>query len=236
MLPFRLTTRVTGRSINDLRADSATVRYELDMLLETAQRSSKAMAERDMVGGNMAVESFAVHCRAMILFLFGHLEGLQAAGENDQRFSPAKDNDVFAWDYFPGWRIDCPAPSDEMFHAKRRADKHVAHIVTQRRGVNQPGSTVESVWNLHAAVNEIGLGMALFISRAPAVNFDAEELRLMTVRLSPWVVGVSAPTLPLAARSGPLDQPGLPAGMQAKTDARTFSSGGSGVNLTGKNE
>jgi hypothetical protein len=236
MMPFRLTTRFTGRSINDLSAHSATVRYELDMLLETAKRFGKALAEGDRVGQNMAVESFAVHCRAMILFLYGHLEGMQAAGENDQRFTSAKDNDLFAWDYFPGWQFDCPAPSDEMFHAKRRADKHVAHIVTQRRGVNQPGSTVESVWNMNAVVNEIGRCMALFISRAPAANFATEELRLMTERLVPWVGSVPAPAVPIIARSGPLDQPGTLAGLQARTDARTLSSGGSGVNLTGRNE
>jgi hypothetical protein len=236
MTPFRLTGRTTGRSINDLRADSATVRYELEMLLDTAQRYGKALADGDRVGQNMAVESFAVHCRAMILFLFGHLEGLQAAGETDQRFAGARPNDVFAWDYFPGWQFDCSGPTDEMYHAKKRADKHVAHIVTERRGVNQPGTGVESIWDMQAAVNEIGRAMALFVSRAPAINFDADELRKMNDRLRPWLSGVPAPAVSTVAKSGPLDQPGLLAGMQAKTDARSMSPGGSPINLTGKNE
>lgn len=72
---FRLTHR-PARSPADLQADSATVRYDLDMLVETAGWYVEAERRNDVVGMNIAVESFAIHCRAMIQFLFGHLEWL----------------------------------------------------------------------------------------------------------------------------------------------------------------
>src|SRR6266851_5507250 len=146
MMNFRLGKRV-GRSIADLRADSGTVRYELDMLLETAKRYSDADAKHDIVGTNTAVESFALHCRALILFLFGHLEGLKAKGEDDQKFNREWDTHIFAWDYYHSWQYDCPPPSDKMYRAKKQADKHIDHITTERRGINQKGTGLRSVWD-----------------------------------------------------------------------------------------
>jgi hypothetical protein len=208
----------------DLQADSATVRYDLDMLLATADRYGKAEAAGDCAGQNMAVESFAIHCRALILFLFGHVEGLQAVGQSDQRFAGSRPNDVFAWDYYPGWQADCPEPAEELFHAKWRADKHVMHIVTERRGVNQAGTGRTSVWKLRDTVNEIARVMALFISKAPAGNFNAEELRMMKERQQPWSGGVLAPALPFTGTSGQLNQPGLLAHPQVKPHGSTTSS------------
>jgi hypothetical protein len=223
MMKFRLGKRTTGRSIADLQADSGTVRYELDMLLETAKRYTDAEGRRDIVGRNMAVESFAVHCRGLILFLFGHLEGLDAKGEDNQKFNRDRDTDIFAWDYYPSWEFDCPAPSDEIYHAKKRADKHVAHVTTDRRGINQDGTGRESVWDMRAAVNEIGAAMALFVTKAPVHNFDAEEQRKMKARLAPWIAPAVTPppSIPFIAKSGPLDDSLAAVNIHAKTDART---------------
>jgi hypothetical protein len=221
MMNFRLSERKTGRSIPRLRADSSTVRYELDMLLSTAQRYGEACAQGDSVGMNMAVESFAVHCRGLILFLFGHVEGLAAQGQKPERFSGERDTDVFAWDYHPGWRHSCPEPSEELYHAKRRADKHVAHITTDRRGVNQPGTGVESVWQLQATADELARTFARFLGGAPEVNFDPEEWRKMKAKLAPWTEA-TPPALPATAKSGQLDDPSV-IKLQAKTDARTVA-------------
>jgi hypothetical protein len=206
MMKFRLSKRA-GRSVAELRADSGTIRYELDMLILAAQQNGLADARGDVAGKNMAVESFAAHCRALILFLFGHVEGLEAAGQKPEKFNGVRDSDIFAWDYYPGWQYDCPEPSDELYHAKKRADKHVMHITTDRRGVNQTGTGVESVWQLHATVNELAGAFALFLSKAPALNFDPEELRAMKERLALWLAGTTPPTAPVIAKSGPLDDP-----------------------------
>jgi hypothetical protein len=95
-------------------------------------------------------------------------------------------------------------------------------VTTERRGVNQVGTGIESVWDMHAAVLELGAAMARFVDKAPAANFDPEQLRLMRARLAPWLAPAPSPrpTAPFIAKSGPLDSvAGL--NMTAKTDART---------------
>jgi hypothetical protein len=74
-----------------------------------------------------------------------------------------------------------------------------------------------------AAVNELGAAMALFVAKAPAANFDAEELRKMKARLAPWMMPVVArgPAAPSIAISGPLDDPAAIVNVHAKTDTRT---------------
>jgi hypothetical protein len=218
---FRLTKR-PARTSADLQADSATVRYDLDMLFETAERYVRAEQHTDITGKNMAVESFAIHCRAIIHFLFGHLDYIERPGGTKENFSPPRPTDVFAYDYHPGWRYDCPAPTQKLGDSKWRADKHVAHVTTERRGVNQVGTGIESVWDMHAAVLELRAAMARFVDMAPAANFDPEQLRMMRARLAPWLAPPprSQPTAPFIAKSGPLDNiVGL--NMTAKTDART---------------
>jgi len=155
----------------------------------------------------MALESFAIHCRALILFLFGHLEGLEAKGKEPQRFASGKNtvNDIFAWDYDPDWPNHCPEPSEEMYYSKLRADKHVAHITTHRRGVNQPGGG-ESIWQISAAVNDICRNMLLWLSKSPMNNLDPDQARAMNELLIPS----NQPTLhvqlvPLIVKSGPQD-------------------------------
>ncbi len=219
MMKFRLMKRTAIRSIAELHAHSGTVRYELDMLFDTAQRYGEADAKSDTVGKNMAVESFAVHCRALILFLFGHVEGLEAAGYKPEKFGGERDTDVYAWDYFAGWQHDCPEPSAELYHAKKRADKHVAHITADRRGVNQPGTGIESVWQLRATMNELAGVFAQFLSRAPGTHFDPQELGKMKARVSPWAAGAPMPPVSTIARSGPLGNPMV--NLQATTDGRT---------------
>jgi hypothetical protein len=219
---FRLNSR-PARDPAELRADSGTVRYDLDMLVVTALRYVEAELRKDVVGKNMAVESFAIHCRAMIQFLFGHLEWIERPGKVQERFPPPRPSDVFAHDYAPDWRHDCPAPSETLGDSKWRADKHVAHVTTDRRGVNQAGTGVESVWDMHAAVNELGTVMALFVAKAPSASFDAEELRKMKARLAPWMSSITGPVppVPFIAKSGPLDDPLAAVRLTAKTDART---------------
>jgi hypothetical protein len=143
------------------------------MLFATAGRYVEAEQRTDIVGMNMAVESFAIHCRTMIQFLFGHMEWIERPGATKERFSP-RPTDLLAHDYYPGWQLDCPPPSQTMGEAKWRADKHVAHLTTDRRGVNQAATGIASEWEMQTAVNELGEVMAQFVAKAPAANFDAE--------------------------------------------------------------
>src|SRR5262245_43404854 len=117
---FRLRSRAP-RTQADLRLDSQTLCYEVAMLLGSALRYPAAAPE-DQVARNMAVEAFALHCRALILFLFGHLDEITANGQT-ARFAPERPNDVFAFDFYPGWAADCPAPTEVLVEAKWRADK-----------------------------------------------------------------------------------------------------------------
>ena len=119
---------------------------------------------------------------------------------------------------------------------RRRTARQIAEEIGAVGGdLNAATSTESTAYFARVLKADVPLALDVLSDILNEPAFDAEELRLMTVRLSPWAGGIPAPTLPVAARSGPLDQPGLPAGMQAKTDARTLSSGGSGINLTGKN-
>jgi hypothetical protein len=221
-MQFRLINR-TARNQADLKADSGTVRYDVDMLIEAAGRCVEAERRKDVVGMNMAVESFAIHCRAVIQFLFGHLEWIERPGPVQERFPPPRPTDVFAHDYYADWRHDCPAPSQMLGDSKWRADKHVAHLTTDRRGINQEGTGIESVWDIRACVNELGTVMALFLARAPAANFDTEELRKMRARLAPWIAPPTklGPASPFVARSSSLDGALAAVKLTAKTDART---------------
>jgi hypothetical protein len=207
------------------------------MLLDSAERYGEAEAKGDRVGRNIAVESFAVHCRALIVFLFGHLDKLEAQGEDDQGLGRREDNDVFAWDYYNGWEKVCPMPSEVMYHAKKRADKHVTHILTERRGINQEGTGLKSIWDMKSAVNEIVSVMALFVDKA-AISINPEDLRKMKERLMPWRRGAvtPAPAMPTAAQSGGSQTaPFSGANLQATTDARTISTS-SGYSSQGKTE
>src|SRR4051812_11801604 len=98
-----MATRVanrTRRPESELRLDAATVRYDLDMLVVAAIRYGDFHVKADSVGKNMAVESFAIHCRALIDFLYGHDDWNPQSGE---KVKPARRDDVLAWDYCPGW-------------------------------------------------------------------------------------------------------------------------------------
>jgi hypothetical protein len=193
------------------------------MLLEAAGRYVQAERRKDVIGMNLAVEAFTIHCRAMIQFLFAHLEWIERPGPVQERFPPPRPTDIFAYDYHAGWRHECPAPTQTLGESKWRADKHVAHLTTERRGVNQAGTGIESVWDMFAVVNELGAVLALFVAKAPAANFNADELCSMKVRLARWIGPPTAqrPAAAFIPMSDRLDDPLATVRITAKTDART---------------
>ena len=132
-----------------------------------------------------------------------------------------RETDILAYDFYPSWLSECPMPTVEMSKAKWQADKHVAHITEARRGVNQPGTGRESVWQIGVAIDEIGKTMTMFLERAPSNNFDPTELRLMLERVSSCRSGLRVRgDTTLVANSGPqLIGASLPL---SNTDLRTI--------------
>ncbi len=142
------------RPQSELHSDSKTVRYELEMLIGVADGFSDPHVQADVVVRNAFVESFAVHCRALILFLFGHLDEI-TANANTVGFARARSTDVLAFDFHRKWDQSYQPPTAIMVDAKVQADKHVAHITIDRRELNQTGSPKESVWDLRKITTEL---------------------------------------------------------------------------------
>ncbi len=177
-------TKRPPRSQSELQSDSKTLRYELENLVGIAQQFFPQWVDTDPIRNNAYIEAFAVHCRALIFFLYGHLEGITALGK-PERFSALRKNDVIAYDFYPSWEKNCPPPSDILVEAKWQADKHVAHITEERREVNQPGSSKQSIWKLGDAASALCTVVAHFLSKAPSENFDSDELVRMKNAISP---------------------------------------------------
>jgi hypothetical protein len=220
------------RSPAELECDSKTLCYELGMLVGLAQGYSSPAIQAVRIATNAYVESFAVHCRALIFFLFGHLDEITANGRTE-RFAVLRENDVLAFDFHREWHRDCPQPTEAMVQAKWQADKHVAHITTDRREVNQPGSGKESVWNLNGSVSAICNTLTYFLSKAPSLNFNAIELRRIQDLITEWErwsVVVKTHSLPQSASpAGPI----MRTVVQAKTEAPALSPH-VGFNMHGK--
>jgi hypothetical protein len=180
----RLDPNKRQRQPCELHSDSKTVRYELENLVGLAINYSSD-GKDNPYRNNAYVEAFALHCRALIYFLYGHLDEIEANGEK-AKFSGLRDNDVLAWDFHRQWDQECPSAKAILVESKWRADKHVAHITTERREVNQSGGQVESVWMLSDATSAICDVMDCFLSKAPAQNFDASALQIMQDRIATW--------------------------------------------------
>jgi hypothetical protein len=103
-----------------------------------------------------------------------------------------------------------------MLEVKRQTNKHVAHITTHRRNLNQPGNE-QSGWDVGPITSEICFKFDDFIKEAPETNFDPTALRKMKKLLADWTSFasggflVSVPDAPTAPQS--------PFSMTAKTQS-----------------
>jgi hypothetical protein len=192
-MPRKPRTQPQNRKPTELHHDSETLHYEFDMLVHLA-RGFSALDNKDRLSRNAYLESFAVHCRALIFFLFGH-DPLMTANGQLENFSGVQDSDVMAFDFHPGWPANCPQPAPVILDSKRQADKHVAHMTTDRRTRNQPGSLTTSEWDLEAVTSAICSVFDCFLRTAPAANFDPTKLREMEALVSEWT---SPPVLGVA--------------------------------------
>jgi hypothetical protein len=222
------------RSPGDLQSDSKTIRYELVNLIGLASDYSPNWKDSDPIRNNAYVEAFAVHCRALIFFLYAHLDEITSNGLTE-RFSSVRDNDVLAYDFYPRWDEDCPEPTQVLVESKRLADKHVAHITTDRREVNQNGSAIESIWHLTDVTSIICNAMSCFLKKTSPHCFEAAEWDWMNRRIEEWRYKTTSNEL---LRPSPTDGPPL-ALLKHPLRARTDGSNSAslpGIRICGKTE
>lgn len=224
-------SRRPRRSQDDLRSDSKTVRYELEMLLAVVESYANVNLSSQVVLKNALIESFALHCRAMIFFLFGHLNTM-VAGDDNEKFGSLQPTDVLAYDFYPEWP-NFPSPTKVLLRAKRQADKYVAHITIERREVNQPGSRDESVWLLGEIATEIAKVMDTFLRKVPASVIEVSELDRMNSLTSSWLTAhVASSPQP---STNPSPDHNRNNSLCGRTDAQTVSRP-SGINFHGRTE
>jgi hypothetical protein len=163
------------RLTQELCDDSKTLRYEFEMLIGTSQLCGTFA---NTVVNNAIMESFALHCRALIQFFFGHLAYLTGTRGKPIGMS-TRDNDVLAVDYVPTWQARCITAPVELADAKPQADKEIAHITIERRNVNQPGTGITSNWKIADAVEALRATMEDFLSQAPPGVVDPDAVQAM---------------------------------------------------------
>jgi hypothetical protein len=141
--------------------------YEFEMFLWLAQicgRGTKIGAptpEDARRVSNVLIESFAIHVRNLIDFLY---------------LSKPKPTDIVAADFFDPdvWETLRPPISQMLERARIRANKEIAHLTSDRI----PGSPPEKAWNFSELANEIRPLLLQFAKNA------------LTTRLSPGVSNV----------------------------------------------
>ena len=133
------------------------VKYEFEMFLWLGQVCGNpavkiaASGKADVICLNNAlIEAFAVHVRNVIDFLY---------------LEDPKPTDVVAADFLdPGvWRQICPDISPSLSAARKRANKEIAHLTTDRIA----GSPPEKGWDFRALVTELKPLLQFFATKAP---------------------------------------------------------------------
>jgi hypothetical protein len=160
--------------------------YEITMLVEAADLLNYTV---DTPSGpmeppfhNAALESFAIHVRNLVDFLY--------PGPN------IKPSDVLADDFFPQQKrpADFPEISDMLGIARRRAHKELSHLTTDRLPEGHP----EKGWNTVELLREIFKVLAIFAQHAAPTKLH-DNVREFVIRNN------AAPGAPLTPQ-GPSGQ------------------------------
>jgi hypothetical protein len=129
------------------------VYYEIEMLFLIGQlldRASAPTSPREQVVFNALVQSFAIHLRNLIMFLY------------PDRVYPT---DVLATDFVAdlgAWQRNLPAISGTLKDAKTRAHKEVAHLSTERIA----GTPPDKAWDGPGLIAEIKALLDNFVQHA----------------------------------------------------------------------
>lgn len=217
----------------ELQSDSQTLEYEFKMLCAVAANIANGKPTGDWGSKNAHVESFAIHCRNLIFFFYAH--------DSANKAGLARDNDILAVDYFnqnSDWTAVCPPISTTLVNAKPQADKQVAHITEERRGLNQPTGPTAS-WQIGNVVRDIATAMKAFLNHVPQQNLDGNvrtDLEQLATAVLTATHSPSPSSMPVPSKSAPPSISPL-VGFQAKTDVRTTAPpSGSMFGLHGKTE
>ena len=138
------------RTESDLKEASEHLHYEIEMLTSLAYGIGSRIAGESPLA-NALLESFVVHVRALMEFLY-----------NDN----PKPDDVIAEDYFEkadDWKQLRPVLSESLKQAKRRAGKEVAHLTYARLDVTPETRP----WYFVEIANEIAAVLNIFLEHVP---------------------------------------------------------------------
>jgi hypothetical protein len=140
------------RTPDELRRISEDLHYEVQMLLGSAQGlDSETTAEGTL--HNALVESFAIHLRNMLDFLWPD----KLKRESDW---------VIAADFFPSpsdWEKLRPEISQQLLDSRVRAAKEIAHLTYTRPTVDPE----QKDWDVRQIANEVTRVVEKFIRHVP---------------------------------------------------------------------
>lgn len=130
--------------------DSATIGY-----------SSKALAT---FVKNAVLEAVVLHVRNLLEFLYG---------------DNPRPTDVIARDFFsaPSWEDVRPPISACLTHARRRADKEIAHLTTSRLDA----AAEEREWDIPKLREELMPILRTFVDRAETKRLDTAVAKTLTL-------------------------------------------------------
>ena len=205
----------TPRAQAELHADSLALLYEFEMLCGTAAQLVGLDRTQQRIAYNSTVESFAVHCRALVAFFFDP--------------TTTHDTDVIAADFFsvPDQWLLAHNINGFLRAVRVQANKQIAHITTERRNLNASGGK-DGVWQISDIVQAICRLMADFLATSPDQNLDPDAKRKLVDLVRQNTRPAVSPPLVHGSQSNVPNSPhGQP--QQQLTDARTI-----GVSMTGK--
>jgi hypothetical protein len=138
---------MSQRSDAEMREASRVVHYELEMLRNLLFLRNNGLIP-DQARMNACVESFAIHCRNLIHFLYAH--------------KPWPD-DIIAEHFYPEWHNIRPDRPQVLKEAIDRADKQVAHLKYGRANLQIP----DKLWPWDAIYEAVTNVLNVFLASAP---------------------------------------------------------------------
>ncbi len=139
------------RSDEVLKAASDHLCYEYWMFRELTQGLAQGATQPGWMH-NALVESWAVHLRAIVDFLYP-----------PKSLNP---DDVVASDFFENpseWEAALPAMSETLVRGRKRAAKEIVHLSYRRIGINHE----DKQWHFVALAREVEPLIALFLHHVP---------------------------------------------------------------------
>ena len=134
------------------------IRYEIQMLLNATSAIRQSLPVPRGVE-HMPVESYAIHLRNLITFLYPP--------------HPPRDSDVCAKDFFVKentWAEIRPVLDESLENARIRANKEIGHLTTLR----QSGTPESKQWDVKKLSAELLPLIKLFAESADKVKIDSD--------------------------------------------------------------